>query len=232
MNSSPDPVSFGDVMHAMADAALGATADRAPRVPERIGVQREPLPPGMRRAVLVRDRFTCRWCEVAARGNGVHLEIDHIVPWSAGGADHPVNLRTLCTPCNQERSNRVTGHERRAMLIAIRCRRCDSGTIGQAIYVEAFCVTCRSADVAPYLSKMIIGGAVPTTGVPALPAIDYPPIAHHGGLGRALDMLVERVAAQAIECTWCGAAPGEPCVGKTGSALVRSAAHPARMVLS
>lgn len=32
-------------------------------------------------------------------------QLDHIVPWSAGGSDRSDNLRLLCEPCNTGRSN-------------------------------------------------------------------------------------------------------------------------------
>lgn len=59
---------------------------------ERAGVLRD--------WVLRRDNFRCVIC-----GKGGLLEVDHIVPWSAGGSDDVDNLRTLCRRCNQERSN-------------------------------------------------------------------------------------------------------------------------------
>lgn len=73
--------------------------------------KRDPIPWVVRLSVARRDGFHCRGC-------GHHMpdmrgmEIDHILPWSAGGGDHSANLRTLCSPCNQRRSNYDDGaHE-------------------------------------------------------------------------------------------------------------------------
>lgn len=226
---TPDPTSLADLFTGIADHAAAQAAPRAPRVPERVGVRREPLPPGMRRAVLLRDRFTCLWCYSAPRGRRVLLEIDHVVPWSAGGADHPVNLRTLCEPCNQARSNRVTGDERRPLPIVLRCRRCETGDVGTARHLAAYCLTCRSEGAAPYLADLILGGPIPTTGVPAPTYGDDPPIAYRPGFDRALALLHDRTAAQVVACPWCGAEPGDPCTDPAGNPLTKSAAHPSRL---
>jgi 5-methylcytosine-specific restriction endonuclease McrA len=46
----------------------------------------------------VRERFP--WCAVCGTA-GVPLHVDHIVPRSLGGSDHPSNLRPLCVPCHR-----------------------------------------------------------------------------------------------------------------------------------
>lgn len=64
--------------------------------------ERDDIPWVVRCAVYIRDDATCQSC-------GLHRprpsELDHIVPWSAGGCDHAHNLRLTCMPCNQNRSN-------------------------------------------------------------------------------------------------------------------------------
>lgn len=60
-----------------------------------------------RKLIFERDGRSCRGC-------GEHLlyseiQIDHIVPWSARGSDWSCNLRVLCEPCNQDRSNFRSG---------------------------------------------------------------------------------------------------------------------------
>lgn len=65
--------------------------------------EREPIRWAKRLAILSRDHFQCRIC--GSRRREVEFEIDHIVPWSALGSDHSSNLRALCKPCNQRRSN-------------------------------------------------------------------------------------------------------------------------------
>lgn len=53
----------------------------------------------LRFAVLERDGFTCRYCGHSAPS--VLLEVDHVVPRSRGGSNHPANLATSCHDCNQ-----------------------------------------------------------------------------------------------------------------------------------
>jgi ribosomal protein L37AE/L43A len=77
---------------------------RYPVVRTSLTEPREPIPKEIRVAVLMRDEFTCRLCW----RYGGRMEIDHIIPWSAGGADTVDNLRTLCRECNETRSNRFS----------------------------------------------------------------------------------------------------------------------------
>lgn len=54
-----------------------------------------------RALVLNRDRHQCRLqldgCTRAAE------HVDHVIPRSKGGTDHPSNLRAACAPCNLTR---------------------------------------------------------------------------------------------------------------------------------
>ena len=50
-------------------------------------------------AVLERDGFKCRYCGRGAKENVV-LQVDHVVPRSAGGTDDLSNLLTACSECN------------------------------------------------------------------------------------------------------------------------------------
>lgn len=73
------------------------------RAIERFVLARRPsIPPSLRKAVYERDEYTCQDC-------GTHdaLSLDHIIPFSLDGEDTLENLRTLCTPCNSRRGNRV-----------------------------------------------------------------------------------------------------------------------------
>ena len=71
---------------------------------------RPPIPNIVRFSVYRRDGFRCRLC---GEGREKGLELDHMLPWSAGGSDASDNLRTLCGDCNQERSNWFDhGHEK------------------------------------------------------------------------------------------------------------------------
>lgn len=59
------------------------------------------IPLALRYYVLKRDNFRCVACGASpAITTGVVLHIDHIHPWSRGGATIADNLRTLCQHCN------------------------------------------------------------------------------------------------------------------------------------
>jgi hypothetical protein len=59
------------------------------------------VPLGLRYAILERDRFRCLACgRSPATHAGLALHVDHVVPWSKGGATSAENLRTLCAECN------------------------------------------------------------------------------------------------------------------------------------
>lgn len=68
----------------------------------RFPLPRPPLPPELRRLVLARDGYRCRWC-----GSPYELEIDHMHPYSRGGSNHPSNLQVLCGPCNRHKGAAV-----------------------------------------------------------------------------------------------------------------------------
>lgn len=59
----------------------------------------------LRFTVLERDGFKCRYCGRGAKQNVV-LEVDHIVPRSAGGTAKLDNLATACRECNSGKSSR------------------------------------------------------------------------------------------------------------------------------
>ena len=60
----------------------------------------------LRDAILNRDHNTCRICGRKG-GNGVLMEVDHIIPVSKGGLTVVDNLQTLCWEFNREKSNKV-----------------------------------------------------------------------------------------------------------------------------
>lgn len=83
----------------------------------------------LRFAVYTRDGFTCQaegctrraippegWDGSYALGSeptpgcpGRSLDLDHIIPYSAGGPDTEDNIRTMCEPCNCSRGAKVDG---------------------------------------------------------------------------------------------------------------------------
>lgn len=59
------------------------------------------VPLGLRYFILKRDSFRCVTCGSSpALRPGVVLHVDHIHPWTLGGATVASNLRTLCEACN------------------------------------------------------------------------------------------------------------------------------------
>lgn len=66
---------------------------------------REPTGLSKRYNVMKRDGFQCVLC--GASGKDAQLEIDHITPVAAGGADSMENLRTLCFKCNRGKRDQI-----------------------------------------------------------------------------------------------------------------------------
>jgi len=166
-----EPQSLYDLAQKQMARLTAPITQRAPLHPSRIGVPRQPLDQELRRVILMRDGYACQWCgESIYRDRSVQLEVDHIVPWSALGSDHPVNLRTLCHPCNQLRSNRLSEFDRRAMPIVWRCYSCDQwGDVQRGLaLITAWCSTCRDVRRAPYVADLMTGGPVPDVGIPEL----------------------------------------------------------------
>ena len=63
--------------------------------------KRQDIPSGVRWDVLQRDGHRCKACGRSPQHHNVTLEVDHIVPVSAGGSDDPSNLQALCFQCNR-----------------------------------------------------------------------------------------------------------------------------------
>jgi len=79
----------------------------------------------LRRAVFIRDDFTCRWCGWIPPEDKIsefleddrftplcwysrrHLHVDHVVPRCRGGQLREIgNLQTLCDSCNSGKGGR------------------------------------------------------------------------------------------------------------------------------
>lgn len=87
--------------------------------------------------VLRRDCYRCVFCN----GGGL-LEVDHIIPWSAGGSDDLDNLRTLCQSCNQDRSNfHVPADICRRLPNGHECVYCTPSLIGERL-TAIYCIQC------------------------------------------------------------------------------------------
>lgn len=63
------------------------------------------VPNEIREAVLKRDKYTCQYC--GRKGEGVELEIDHIIPMTRGGKTDIRNLITACKECNRAKHNKL-----------------------------------------------------------------------------------------------------------------------------
>jgi 5-methylcytosine-specific restriction endonuclease McrA len=58
-----------------------------------------------RKNILMRDRYTCQYCQKALPG--AELTLDHVVPRSRGGASTWENLVACCHHCNNRKGNRT-----------------------------------------------------------------------------------------------------------------------------
>ena len=107
---------------------MATTEERARWLVLRTG-EREPIDPYKRRLIYIRDGYSCQWCgwqiEPDSKYPGAVLQLDHIKPWSALGSDRSDNLRTLCGPCNETRSNFVDDYAPRVIGVTVDCYWCS-----------------------------------------------------------------------------------------------------------
>lgn len=64
--------------------------------------KRPPIPREVVDAVYRRDGGRCVYC-----GSTEELQLDHIIPFSVGGATNVENLQLLCRSCNVKKSNKI-----------------------------------------------------------------------------------------------------------------------------
>ena len=106
-------------------APIESTRPRHPVI--RTG-DREPIDPYKRRLIYIRDGYACQWCGFGTSPDdpapGEVLQLDHVIPWSAGGSDRSDNLRTLCATHNEQRSNYVDPNPPRLVGVASACYWC------------------------------------------------------------------------------------------------------------
>lgn len=123
--TNDEPVQLGDFLDRFIDEAVAAHNDDPTPVGHRYPKVRDPDPqrqidPWIAWLVRRRDNNTCRLC--GERDSPT--EVDHVIPWSAGGSDRSTNLRTLCGPCNQTRSNYRLWETPRLQPVTLICDRC------------------------------------------------------------------------------------------------------------
>jgi 5-methylcytosine-specific restriction endonuclease McrA len=58
-----------------------------------------------RKNILMRDRFTCQYCQKTLPSG--ELTLDHVIPRSRSGESTWENLVTCCNPCNNRKGNRT-----------------------------------------------------------------------------------------------------------------------------
>lgn len=142
-----DPQPFIHVMQDVMDHMdAESSPKRFPVVRTRHTAERPRFDNATRRFVHARDHWRCQWCQ--RHWTEVALEIDHIIPWSAGGGNHVGNLRTLCRDCNSQRSNFDVDTVQRAFPVAASCLECDDSLYVEcAELVKVFCANCRTNGV-------------------------------------------------------------------------------------
>ena len=97
MGTKPDQVTA-------ALARLVAKTREAELGPDRtLPGDRELIPDWLRRAVLARDDYICRYCGRRAQT----LDVDHVVPVKQGGRSTFDNLVTACAKCNRSKGGRT-----------------------------------------------------------------------------------------------------------------------------
>lgn len=67
--------------------------------------RRPSIPSWMRSEVIARDGLTCQLCYGEVDTNDIHL--DHVLPFSMGGATDPSNLQVAHSRCNMSKGARV-----------------------------------------------------------------------------------------------------------------------------
>lgn len=72
---------------------------------EKIGRSRPKISARLRYGFLKAANFCCQNC--GASESEQPLEIDHVIPFSKGGANHRSNYQVLCKPCNLSKGSKT-----------------------------------------------------------------------------------------------------------------------------
>lgn len=92
---------FEDIISIITGDTVEAPVDFGERWPVIRTGRRAFIERDLRKLIYFRDGYRCFFCGVHTR----MFQLDHIIPWSAGGPDTSANLRAMCQPCNEYRSN-------------------------------------------------------------------------------------------------------------------------------
>jgi HNH endonuclease len=57
--------------------------------------------------IRLRANYLCEFCHADERWQYVKFTVDHLVPFSLGGNDHPDNLALACFHCNRRKTNKL-----------------------------------------------------------------------------------------------------------------------------
>jgi hypothetical protein len=87
--------------------------------------------------IFSRDRFTCIYCGTSATHDFAELHLDHVVPFSMGGASTADNLVTACKRCNSEKGNRELGTDLLAEILTEIRRRNTGHSISPKLKIRA-----------------------------------------------------------------------------------------------
>lgn len=134
-----EPVAFLDAAGTFLDALERTTHRERWDFTREPHEERDPIPSQTRYLVYARDGFKCAFCGCSM--NDRMLQLDHVVPWSAGGCECPPNLRTLCDYCNNDRSNFLTVSDARRLEVTPECAGCQGIEITDEM-LPAFCGKC------------------------------------------------------------------------------------------
>lgn len=88
----------GEIFASAADMKAHHKISHAESIAESRRVSRS-----IRQQVIERDDLRCQRCGVDVTPNdqpGPDFQLHHIIPFAAGGPDHPDNLVTLCSDCH------------------------------------------------------------------------------------------------------------------------------------
>jgi hypothetical protein len=70
-------------------------------------MKRPRIPQALRKRVAHWAKHRCAYCQSAEAVIGATFELDHIIPFSLGGATEEANLCLACSECNDHKLNRV-----------------------------------------------------------------------------------------------------------------------------